>query len=45
MNDDFYVQNVDFDSAHNPLQAPIFLSWVAASLGFVPPDPGRPFTY
>ncbi len=44
-NADFYVQDVDFGSAYNPLQAPFHLSYVAATQGFAPLFEPKELTY
>ena len=42
---DFYVQDIEFGSGYNPLQAPLHLAYVAATRGFEPPDPSGAFRY
>ena len=44
-NADFYVQDVDFGSAYNPMQAPFHLSYVAATQGFAPLFDPEDLTY
>lgn len=40
-----YVRDNAYNSNFNPSQAPILLSYVAATAGFAPPEPERPFRY
>lgn len=40
-----YVEDAEYTSSFVPDQAPILLSYVAATAGFAAPDPGRAFRY
>jgi len=40
-----YVRDNAYNSNFNASQAPILLSYVAATAGYAPPDPERPFRY
>ncbi|MDH4022824.1 MAG: class I SAM-dependent methyltransferase [Gammaproteobacteria bacterium] len=42
---DGYVRDNAYNSSFNASQAPILLSYVAATAGFAPPEPERPFRY
>jgi len=42
---DGYVRDNAYNSSFNASQAPILLSYVAATAGYAPPDPERPFRY